>query len=109
MLCVAAVLVLALMPAPPTVITTGWDKSNHLLAFGVMTWLGCKAFSQRGMPLLLGLLAYGALIEILQPYTPNRSAEWVDLLADCFGMALGWLLVWGNMGKVRQIVKNLKK
>lgn len=66
--CAAAVLVLALMPAPPPVITTGWDKSNHLLAFGVMTWLGCKAFPQRCMPLLLGLLAYGALIEILQSY-----------------------------------------
>jgi len=97
--CAAAVLVLALMPAPPPVITTGWDKSNHLLAFGVMTWLGCKAFPQRGMKLLLGLLAYGALIEILQSYTPNRSAEWVDLLADCFGMALGWLLVWANIGR----------
>jgi len=107
--CAAAVLVLALMPAPPPVITSGWDKSNHLLAFGVMTWLGCKAFPQRGMKLLLGLLAYGALIEILQSYTPNRSAEWVDLLADCFGMALGWLLVWANIGKVRQRVTNLNK
>lgn len=107
--CAAAVLVLALMSAPPPVITTGWDKSNHLLAFGAMTWLGCKAFPQRSVPLLLGLLAYGALIEILQSFTPNRSAEWVDLLADCFGIALGWLLNWENIGKVRQMVKNLSK
>ena len=88
-----AVLVLALMPSPPQAITTGWDKSNHMLAFGVMTWLGCKAFPQRGVPLLLGLLAYGVLIEILQSYTPNRSAEWLDLLADGVGVFLGWA-VW---------------
>lgn len=106
--CAVAVLVLALMPAPPSVITTGWDKSNHLLAFGAMTWLGCKAFPQRIAPLLLGLLAYGVLIEILQSFTPNRSAEWVDLLADCFGIALGWLLNWGSMGMVRKAAKVAK-
>ena len=104
--CALAVLVLALMPAPPVMVTTGWDKSNHLLAFGVMTLLGCKAFPQRCVPLLLGLLAYGALIEILQSYTPNRSAEWVDLLADCFGIALGWLLSWKTMGRLLNATQN---
>jgi hypothetical protein len=43
---VLAVLALALMPSPPHVPNTGWDKLNHLLAFSVMTWLGCKAFPQ---------------------------------------------------------------
>lgn len=85
--CAVTVLVLALISAPPPVITTGWDKSNHLLAFGAMTWLGCKAFPQRSLPLLLGLLAYGVVIEILQSFTPNRSGAWLDLLADCLGMA----------------------
>ena len=37
--CAVSVLALALMPAPPPMITTGWDKSNHLLAFDVMAWL----------------------------------------------------------------------
>ena len=96
--CVLAVLVLALMHSPPQAITTGWDKSNHMLAFGVMTWLGSKAFPQRGVPLLLGLLAYGVLIEILQSYTPNRSAEWLDLLADGAGVFLGWA-VWRVAGR----------
>jgi hypothetical protein len=30
-------------------------------------------------------------------------------MADCFGIALGWLLNWENSGKVRQMVKNLSK
>ncbi len=91
--CFVGVLVLALMPSPPAMATTGWDKSNHLLAFGVLAGLGCNAFPQRVGVLLLGLLAYGALIEILQSFTPTRSAEWLDLLADCFGVLLGWILI----------------
>ena len=88
--CVLAVLVLALMPVPPPIPSTGWDKLNHLLAFAVMTWLGCKAFPQRLVITLLSLLAYGALIEILQSFTPIRSAEWFDLLADGLGILVGW-------------------
>ena len=74
-------------------ISTGWDKSNHMLAFGVLTALGLKAFAQRLMRVLLCMLAYGALIEILQSFTPNRSAEWGDLLADAVGIALGFGLI----------------
>ena len=91
--CALAVLVLALLPSPPPMITTGWDKSNHLLAFGVMAWLGCKAFPQRLTIVLPGLLAYGVLIEIMQSFTPNRAAEWLDLIADCLGILLGWMLI----------------
>ena len=91
--CALAVLVLALVPSPPPMITTGWDKSNHLLALGVMAWLGCKAFPQRLTIVLPGLLAYGVLIEIMQSFTPNRSAEWLDLFADCLGILLGWMLI----------------
>lgn len=91
--CVLAVLVLALVPSPPQAMTTGWDKSNHLLAFGVMTWLGCKAFPQRLLIVVLGLMVYGGLIEIAQSYTPNRAAEWLDLVADGVGGFLGFV-VW---------------
>ena len=91
--CALAVLVLALMPSPPHMVTTGWDKSNHLLAFAVMTWLGCKAFPHRLVYLMLGLLAYGALIEILQSFTPNRSAEWLDLFSDSLGILVGGFVI----------------
>lgn len=91
--CLVAVLVLALLPAPPPMLSTGWDKSNHLLAFGTLTWLALRAFPQHLKSVLLGLLAYGALIEILQSFTPTRSAEWLDLCADAVGIALGWGLI----------------
>lgn len=39
--------------------------------------------------LLPSLLAYGAFIEILQSFTPDRYAEWSDLWADGVGLLLG--------------------
>lgn len=89
-LCVLAVLVLALMPTDLTMPSTGWDKSNHLLAFSVMALLGRRAYPGQTVAVLSSLLAYGALIEVLQSFTPNRFAEWQDLVADAAGLALGW-------------------
>lgn len=94
-LCALAVLVLSLMPTMPHLPSTGWDKSNHLLGFAVLAALGCLAWPGRAARVLLGLLAYGVLIEGLQALTPHRFAEWADLLADAFGVALGWgLAAW---------------
>ena len=86
------VLIVALMPAPPRLLSTGWDKSNHLLAYCVLMWLGCKAFAPRIEICALGLLAHGGLIEILQFFTPNRSTEWMDWAADSMGILVGWAL-----------------
>lgn len=82
------VLILALVPHPPEAITTGWDKSNHALAFAVLGVLGCLAFARRGW-VIAGLLGYGGLIEVLQALTPTRSADWHDLVADGVGLLLG--------------------
>ena len=91
--CVLAVLVLALVPTDVPIPSTGWDKSNHLLAFSVMALLGMRAFPGRTMAVLAGLLAYGVLIEVLQSYTPSRSADWRDVVADAVGLTLGWAVV----------------
>jgi VanZ family protein len=88
--CAVVVLALALMPAAPHVPTTGWDKSNHLLAFSVMTVLGHRAYPGRIAAVLAGLALYGGLIEVLQFFTPDRSAEWADLGADVVGIFVGY-------------------
>jgi VanZ family protein len=90
-LCVLAVLTLALLPASTPMPSTGWDKSNHALAFGVMAVLGRWAYPRSTAVVLLCLLAYGGLIEALQALTPDRSSEWSDWLADIVGLALAWL------------------
>jgi VanZ family protein len=88
-LCALMVLLLALMPAAPTMPGTGWDKSNHLLAFAVLGALGFLSYPGRVAWLLLALLAYGGLIEVLQWFTPGRFAEWTDWLADAVGLIIG--------------------
>ena len=87
--CALAVLVLSLMPVVPHMPSTGWDKSNHMLAFAVLAVLGLWGYPGRMVVLLLGLLAYGGLIEVLQSFTPDRFAEWADLLADALGLIVG--------------------
>lgn len=87
-----AILVLSLMPPSSGLPTTGWDKSNHMLGFGTLGFLGIHGWPNRAVVVLATLLAYGGLIEILQSFTPYRSAEWADLLADGAGLAVGWLV-----------------
>lgn len=86
---------LALSPAPPKGLDTGWDKANHLLAFASLAFCGfwsLQTLRQRLLGLPLSLLAYGAGIELIQYFVPGRSCEWADLGADSIGIALGLLL-----------------
>lgn len=83
---------LALIPAPPLLFDTGWDKANHMLAFGSMAFtafLSCRSSKTMRIVLMGLLFGYGGLIEILQMSVPNRAAEWGDLLADTVGIAAG--------------------
>lgn len=88
---------LALVPDPPQGISTGWDKSNHLLAFASLAFTGvwaCWPQPRQWWLLVLALLAYGIGIEIAQGFLPPRSADAADVLADGMGIALGLLVAW---------------
>lgn len=86
---IAIVSWLAVSPVPPRGADVGWDKANHALAFAVMFVSGRLAWPHRPWGMALGLLGYGALIELVQSQVPNRSAEFVDLAADAVGIAIG--------------------
>jgi VanZ family protein len=88
-ICASVVLVLSLLP-PFEMPSTGWDKSNHLLAFSALAVLGIRAYPAFIVPVILGLLVYGGLIEVLQALTPYRYAEWFDVLANAAGLLIGW-------------------
>jgi len=85
----AAVLALCLMPPVQHLPSTGWDKANHALAFAMLALLGLLAYPARRARLLWALIAYGALIEVLQSLTGYRTAEWLDLAADGIGVVIG--------------------
>jgi VanZ family protein len=90
LLCITAWL--ALSPAPPKEADLGWDKLNHLAAFASLAAIAFLGRVGAWLHIALALLAYGALIEVLQSFTATRSAEWGDLLADGVGIASGLLL-----------------
>ena len=77
------------------------DKLLHgaMYLFLAVSWMVplAKRFPSRFMPYLWvwgGVVAYGALMEILQRYcTLTRSGEMADLYADMLGALIGVLLV----------------
>lgn len=83
---------LALQPLPPATMDLGWDKLNHGAAFAALAfsaWLGHAGSMRRRAWALVALVVYGALIEALQSWVPQRHGDWLDLLADVVGLALG--------------------
>lgn len=93
---IVAILGLALWPLDaPIPLQTGWDKADHAAAFFVLGVLGLAGWPLVPGRVLLGLLAYGGLIEVFQGMTSYRHADWRDLAADAVGVALAALLAAG--------------
>lgn len=72
------------------------DKWGHMLAYLVFTLClagdGYRAgLSPKHLYIWAIVLpvAYGGLIELIQPYFPPRQGEWTDWLANCIGTAVG--------------------
>jgi VanZ family protein len=78
----AAAFVLAVMPAPPKVPAP--DKWQHVVAFLVLAGLGRLGYPDvRKRWLLVGLMAFGALIEIAQALPiVGRDSDPLDWVAD---------------------------
>ena len=86
---VIAVLVLSLLPSSSLPSMGGLsDKVQHAFAYLMLGVLGLVAWPRRAGTVLLALLAFGAVVEVLQGLSGSRSAEWGDLLADAIGLAV---------------------
>ncbi|MDZ7709082.1 MAG: VanZ family protein [Roseovarius sp.] len=80
---------LTLMPqAPGPAGIPGFDKLAHFVAFAALAAPLAWRYPHFWRAVALATLAYGGLIEIVQPLT-NRTAEWADLLADGAGAFTG--------------------
>ena len=71
--------------------STGWDKSDHVVAYLVLGLLGFGAYGRR-FGVWIALLAYGGAIELLQALSVYRTASWNDWLADAVGLALAFVV-----------------
>jgi VanZ family protein len=92
---IVLIVLLSLLPLPevPVHVEQG-DKLGHLAAYFVLTgWYAQLYGTQRELARrAFGFVLLGGAIELAQALTPYRSAEWLDLVADSAGVALGCAL-----------------
>jgi len=70
----------------------GTDKTHHLIAYFFLALPSAISRPKNYLYLGLCFIAYGGLIEMLQPYF-NRHGEWLDFLANTSGVILSYLSV----------------
>lgn len=82
-------LIIASLPHPVSVPGNPDDKVQHVIAFAVLALLAALAYPRTNLfTLLLGLSAFGALIELAQAIPAlNREPSWLDLAADIVSAA----------------------
>ena len=71
-----------------------WDKGVHALVFGglaFLVWVG--AGGRWPLFVWMLILLVGAIDETRQLYTPGRTADFNDFLADGFGAAAAMIMV----------------
>ena len=82
-----AVFWLALMPAPNIAKLVSWqDKIEHAALFAGLALLALAAWPQQPLAIALGLLVYGAAMEVAQSFTAHRFGDPWDWLADAVGL-----------------------
>lgn len=89
---VAIVAVLSLLPGDylPPVAFSVWDKAQHALGFLLLGVLGLNAYPNNIVRVVMGLLIYGAAIELAQAATGWRYGDWQDWLANAVGVTLAY-------------------
>ncbi|MEP0112903.1 VanZ family protein [Reichenbachiella sp.] len=73
-----------------------FDKIVHFGLFCVHSFLVSASVASKRwilIPLMLGLALAGST-EMLQSYVPGRQSDWLDLLADVAGTAIGLLSIY---------------
>jgi VanZ family protein len=69
------------------------DKLEHATAFFMLASSASLGFPKHAKPILIGLVFYGALMEVLQSLlTVTRDGSFLDLLADLAGILI-WMII----------------
>ncbi len=75
------------------------DKWVHGVTFAALAlWFSGQYARRSYWRLIMGLVAFGLLIEMTQRMVSYRTAEWMDLLADLLGLAVGMVVALAGAG-----------
>ena len=75
------------------------DKWLHILSFLFLSlWFSGQYKRSSYWRLVVGLTTFGVLIELCQRMISYRTAEWMDLLADLFGIGIGFIIAVAGAG-----------
>ena len=90
----AGVVFASLQPNFGPRVPANFDKLEHLAAYVVLAlWFTGLVVRDRYWTVVVGLLAFGASIEVLQGLMNiGRSAEWLDMFANALGIGLGLVI-----------------
>jgi VanZ family protein len=94
--CFVALATLAWLPANAMTRTTLGGHAEHLIAYlatAIVMGLAFKKGPHLSVQCVL-LIAYAAILEAGQIYSPGRHASFHDLAFSSAGVVLGGLLVW---------------
>ena len=88
-----AVATLSLLPVSelPSMVMNLWDKAQHAMGFFGLGLLGLQAYRQSLLKMCVGLLLFGATIEVAQALSGWRTGDPIDWLADATGIAMAAL------------------
>ena len=69
------------------------DKVGHFIGYGVLSLHTFLVFGfkplRKGIFLIIGLIAWGVLMEGLQGFVPGREVSGLDIVANSIGVAIG--------------------
>lgn len=66
---------------------------SHVLAYGTLMLWFLQLYPVPRRPIIaICLVGLGGMLEVLQAFIPDRDPDYLDLLANGAGIALGWLL-----------------
>jgi VanZ family protein len=97
------VAVASLVPGPDTGVN---DKLTHLVTYFLLAgWFSLLVINRTRLGwTVIGLIAYGMLIELLQGMTSYRYPEWGDVLANGIGILAGVLLYFTPLPRLLRFV-----
>ena len=90
---VAAVVYFSLARLDVDIQAEGGDKVAHVVAYALLTFWFMQIYVTLWprVAIAAGLVALGIMLEFLQGYTGYRNFDYVDMISNTIGVALGWI------------------